>query len=127
MTQQYPRGRDDRQQPQTGATGTPTHHQPGHDFTLQTIMELQKSVGGLESEIRALREAQTNTLNRTDKACDKLENVDKKLYAAGIVLLIVLGVAGWMLNIAYDLSKDTLKAVVTQQMTSESSSKEKPE
>ncbi|MCK7458473.1 hypothetical protein [Idiomarina aminovorans] len=127
MTQQYPHGRDNRQQPQTGATGTPTHHQPGHDFTLQTIMELQKSVGSLESEIKGLREAQTNTLNRTEKACDKLESVDKKLYAAGIVLVIVLGIAGWMLNVAYDLSKDTLKAVVTQQMASETTSNNKPE
>lgn len=123
MTQRYQYGQDDRQQPQTGATGTPTPHQPGHDFTLQTIMELQKSVGSLESKIDGLREAQTNTLNRTDKALDKLEKIDKKVYAALVVLVIFSGITGWMINKAYDLSKDTLKAVVTQQVSESDSSK----
>lgn len=122
MSGQYQYGQDERQQPQTGATGQPTPHQPGHDFTLQGVMELQRTVGNLESEIRGLREAQTNTLNRTEKACEKLESVDKKLYAAGVVLVVVLGIAGWMLNIAYDLSKDTLKAVVTQRVSESDSS-----
>ncbi|RAK01632.1 hypothetical protein [Aliidiomarina maris] len=77
-----------------------------HSFTLQSIMEIQKSVGGLESSIKSLHDK----LEKMDSnICEKVEGVskkhsslsdkvhvlDKKIYAATVIgsLLILAAVA----------------------------------
>lgn len=105
-------------------TTTPPASTPGessafgshdHSFTLQSVLQMQNTLGKLEQAVGALLESEEKT--RT-----KLSRIEKILYAAGVVLLIFLGVTGWMLNTAKDFAmeyfKQTMHAAVPNQSAS---------
>lgn len=74
-----------------------------HSFTLQTIMELQKSNGQLIESVNSLRitiETQNSKLKNIE---DGLTSVNQKIYAAGIVLTIALVVGGFFVDKIWDL------------------------
>lgn len=102
------------------ASATP-HAFPSHDhsFTLQTVLELQKSVGELCAEVRLTRDAVEKINGRLDKIDDKVSAVTHKLYAAGVVVAILLTVGGFVLTKAWDMAANHLaelaKTAITQQ------------
>lgn len=53
--------------PQSFPEVTPRQVQHGHDFQLQIIMELQRSVGELSSEVRRLSADMKSTGDKVDK------------------------------------------------------------
>jgi len=91
---------------------------PDHSFTLQAVMELQRSVGALTSSVNALIEHQKESTKKIDRMEDKLSGVTHKMYAAGVVLVLVLSAAGWLLNASWGLLKDVatpaIKAAIEQ-------------
>lgn len=88
--------------------------QPTHDFTLQTIMELQKSVGGLQVSVATLTKSIENQIAALDRTNDqvkaecheinnKISGITHKIYAAGVVLGIAVIFGGWVVNKSWDL------------------------
>lgn len=74
-----------------------------HSFTLQTVMELNKTVGVLTASIDGLRrdvEAQTKSLGelRTD-----IVSIKMKIYAAGVLLTVLVACGGFIVNKAWDM------------------------
>ncbi|GAB1393341.1 hypothetical protein MASR1M60_15040 [Rhodocyclaceae bacterium] len=108
--------------PQDAGVGTSTppsfsgHHD--HSFTLQAIMELQKTVGQLSAEIKALAAASEKAAGKLDKIEDKVSGVTHKLYAAGVVITILLVVGGFIINKAWDMAANHIteiaKAAIVQ-------------
>ena len=84
-------------------TSTPhTFVSSEHSFTLQAVFELQKSMGQLTEAVNSLKVSIDNQSNRIQRLEDKLSGVTHKLYAAGVVLTIILVIGGWMINKAWD-------------------------
>ena len=76
---------------------------PGHDFTLQAVMDLKGSVGELSSTTKSLQIAIEKLGDKVEKLDDKLSAVTHKIYAASVVLVILLGVGGFLVNKAWDM------------------------
>ena len=104
---------------------TPRNYvQTGHDFTLQTIMELQKSTGQLTTAVESLKES----IDKQDKKVTKLEEtvsgVTHKIYAATAVLVILVAIGGFIVNKAWDLmATNIINSAYIQQTYSQNISK----
>jgi len=76
-------------------------HQPTHDFTLQAIMELQKSIGENSADLKSVKESFCQIEKRFDKvdgrfdvSDGKVSSLEKKVYiASGVVITITTIVA----------------------------------
>jgi Flp pilus assembly protein TadB len=94
-----------------GITSTPQSFvSPDYSFTLQMVMELQKSTGQLTEAVNSLRDAIDKQGDKIDKIEDKLSGITQKIYAAGVVLTILVVIGGFIVNKAWD--------IVVQQLTS---------
>lgn len=71
------------------------HHD--HSFTLQAIMDLQKTVTALTVSVEAMKQSVDDTRSKVSK-------FEKILYAASVVLLITLAGGGWILNTVKDFA-----------------------
>lgn len=72
-----------------------------HSFTLQAIMEMQRSLGELTQAVKTL----TDT---TKIHGDKIEKISHRVYAAGAVIVVLLGIGTFFLDKIWD----TLAAIV---------------
>ena len=96
--------------PQAGSTPHVYGGHPDHSFTLQSIMEMQKSLGSLESSINTMA---SNMDKLTDSVSDlkkKVGNVEKVMYAAGVVLVCAIAIGGWVLNTVKEFAMTAYKA-----------------
>lgn len=66
-------------------------------------MELHKSTGQLTECVNSLRSAIDSQSAQLEKIEEKVSGVTHKLYAAGVVLTILLMVGGFIVNKAWDL------------------------
>jgi len=83
--------------------GPPRHFSGAdHSFTLQAVMELQKSTGHLTEAVAGLRRSVDSQADRLQGIEDKLSGVTHKLYAAGVVLALLLAIGGFIVNKAWD-------------------------
>ena len=104
---------------------TPRNYgQTGHDFTLQTIMQLQKSTGQLTTAVESLKES----IDKQDKKVTKLEEtisgVTHKIYAATAVLVILVAIGGFIVNKGWDLmATNIINSAYIQQTYSQNLSK----
>ena len=85
------------------------HYATDHSFTLQAIMEMQKAIGGISAEIKALSAGQQKFETKLDKMEDSLSTMSKQLYAAGVVIFIALAVGGFIVDKAWDLMDEQIK------------------
>jgi hypothetical protein len=71
---------------------------PGSDysFTLQAVLELQKSVGQLQEAVSTLKD-------QAKQHSDKLEKISLRIYAATAVLVVLGSIIGFLLNKGVDL------------------------
>lgn len=78
------------QPPQTtpGAAGFGLH---SHDFTLQSVMELQKSVGELNANISSMK----SSLDGMKSKVEDLVGWKNKVLGGAAVLLFIGGLLGW--------------------------------
>lgn len=79
-----------------------------HSFTLQAILEMQKTLGKLEASVEKLSESDRET-------CSKINRIEKIMYAAGVVLIIAIAVGGWFLNTATSIATEYVKASMSSQ------------
>jgi hypothetical protein len=112
---------------ESGATATQPpftgHHD--HSFTLQVVMELQRSTGQLTEAVQTLK----STVDRLDIKLDRLNeiqcsridslgisisNIKKTLYATGVVLTLLLAVGGFIVDKSWDLVVDQIKPRVEE-------------
>jgi len=91
------------QPPQNFANVAPPHYQADHSFTLQAVMELQKSNGQLTEAVNSLRAAIQKQDTKLDKLDENLSNIRQKLYAAGVVLAIIVTIGGFLIKKTWDL------------------------
>jgi len=108
--------------PANQSVHTPPPMQASHDFTLQTVMELQKSSGEILSTLDSLKGSIEKLDKKLDKSIDKLEKksgeIERKIskishavVSAGAVLLVVLSIGGFILNKSWD---SVVKIVLNQ-------------
>lgn len=107
--------------PRTDVQSTPPYASPGHDFTLQAIMELQKSNGQLTEAVNSLKTSIDKQDSKLDKLEIKMSGVTHKIYAATIVLAICLVVGGFLVNKLWDLTVPQL----TQESSTEKTAQNK--
>ena len=81
--------------PPTELPQTPPPQPVDWSWSLQSIMELQKTVGALSKSVETLA-AQAEKHDR------KLDQISHRIYAAVAVLAVVGGVLAWILNAASD-------------------------
>lgn len=65
---------------------------PGFDFYLQSMCEVQKSVGSIESSIKYLRERDQAYDTKLDDLSNDLHNLAKEVYGAKKVAWIIGGI-----------------------------------
>lgn len=71
--------------PQNIAETTPQPFvSPDHSFTLQAVMEVQKTIGRLEHAVETLTE-------ESKKNRGILEDINKKIYAAKVLISVLFG------------------------------------
>ncbi|MDR6984513.1 hypothetical protein J2X32_003157 [Rheinheimera pacifica] len=91
---------------------TPSHMHGGeHSFTIQMIFELQKSMGQLLAKVDALNTNSEKQQDKLDKIEEKLSTVTHKIYAAGVVLAILVVVGGFFVNKAWDMMMLSIKTI----------------
>lgn len=84
--------------PATTPTGATPAYGSDHNFTLQTIMEVQKTLGGLVKQIDGLDK-------NVNKLSDDVSKHGKWIFAANAVVLIALGILGFLAKILWDIAK----------------------
>ena len=77
----------------------------------ETVLELQKSAGELCSEVRLTREAIDKLDSRLDKIEERVSSVTHKLYAASVVVAILVAVGAFVINKAWDAAAEHLADV----------------
>ena len=66
------------------------------DYTRETDLELQRSLGRLEGKVDSLIMQLTEHIKKDELAWDKVTRLEKKvMYAAGIVATIVFFITAW--------------------------------
>jgi hypothetical protein len=70
-------------------------HALDQDYAISILMEMQRTLGKTEQSITDLK-------NSVSDATNKISRIEKIIYAAGVVLAIVVVTGGWLLNSAKD-------------------------
>jgi hypothetical protein len=83
------------------------------------VFELQKTVGQLTQAVETLTEQSRDN----GKKLDRMSHV---LYAAGVVLALILGVGGWVLKIASDVAVGYFNTHQTTQQPATPTQKQTP-
>lgn len=79
-------------------------HNSDHSFTLQAVMEMQKSMGALETSVNNLATQISSQKQSMDDLKTKVGTIEKNMYAAWVILAIAIVAGGWMLNTAKDFA-----------------------
>lgn len=106
---QTPNNQGMQQPPQTAYSPPPFTGHHDHSFTLQAIMELQKSTGKLE----ATMEAQCALLKKLDEKLDKVSDDvayhNKIVFAATAIISVVVALGCYASNKAIEFGLDQIK------------------
>jgi hypothetical protein len=76
---------------QFGESTPPQYAMVDYSFTLQAVMELQKSVGQLTARFDEFDK-------KLDRQSDKLDRVNRQMYAAWAVLIVLGVIGGFLIN-----------------------------
>lgn len=91
--------------PPTELPQTPPPQPVDWSWSLQMIMELQKTVGALSKSVETLA-AQAEKHDR------KLDQISHRIYAAAALLVVIGAVLAWIFNAASDEVVDVVKEVL---------------
>jgi|GEM_PF-5079569 len=91
-------------EPVRPATTTPTNYSTqDHSFTLQLIMELQRSIGQVaESVAQGHRDSQ-RIESKLDTLDASMTSVKVTITVAGVVLAIIIAISGFFIDKAWDV------------------------
>lgn len=73
-------------------------------------MDLQKSNGEIVEAIRGLKESLAEQRKSSDALSDRLSGVTHKIYAAGVVLAILVAIGGFIVDKAVDLGIEKINS-----------------
>lgn len=89
-----------------------------HSFSLQILMEIQRSLGSLSSDVTALRADIDRSAQKLDRLEEKISGITHKMYGASVVIVIVLAVGGFLINKVWDMAAthlaDIAKAAIAE-------------
>jgi hypothetical protein len=90
-----------------------------HRFILQVVMELRGTTAQLTTSVNLLSTQLEKQANATEKHAnelrgmsDKLSGVTHKIYAAGMVLTMLVGIGGFIVSKAWDAIFQVAKPVL---------------
>ena len=83
---------------------TPPPQPLDYSFTLQAVMELQKSTGQLKESIDQLRKA-------VEGHGDQLNTISHRLYAAAVVIAVLIALGAFFLDKMWDTLVELFKLV----------------
>lgn len=110
-----PRQRDVEPQESPARPPVPYAGHSDHSFTLQAVMEMQKSIGAMECSVGHLSSKLDSQKQTMDDMRKVVGSIEKVIYAAGVILLIALALGGWMLSTAKDFAMTYYKASIEAQ------------
>lgn len=90
--------------PQPHVTTPPIHH-TDHSWTMQAIGALTQSVNTLVKQVEASEQ-------KHDQVKEAIARIDKKLYAAGVIITLLIVVGGFVLNKVVDFGMDMAKEAI---------------
>ncbi len=82
--------------PRFAETTPPRYPGSSYDFTLQLVVEMQKSIGQLQEAVGTLKE-------ESKHQGEKLDKINLKIYAATAVLVVVGTILSFLVNKGVDL------------------------
>ena len=94
-----------RQAPPQPQVTTPPIHHTDHSWTMQAIGALTQSVNTLVKQVEASEQ-------KHDQVKDAIARIDKKLYAAGVIITLLIVVGGFVLNKVVDFGMDMAKEAI---------------
>ena len=81
---------------------TPAVTNQDHSFTLQMIMELQRSIGQLSESVAQIHRDTGKIETRLDKIDASMSSVKTTITVAGIVLTIIIAISGFFVDKVWD-------------------------
>lgn len=90
--------------PQPQVTTPPVHH-TDHSWTMQAIGSLTQAVNTLTKQAEAADQ-------KHDQIKEAVARMDKKLYAAGIIVTLLIVVGGFVVNKAVDFGMEMAKEAI---------------
>jgi len=80
--------------PPSTQEGTPGSylHPDQHSFILQSVMEMQKTLGSLDKAVETLAASSEKQSNKIDDFNNRIHQIEKRIYAAGAILLLLSGI-----------------------------------
>lgn len=76
--------------PPSQGTPSPVYTHPDqHSFILQSILDMQKTLGSLERAVDNLAHSSDKQSEKVEAFSERLHHAEKKLYAAGAILVMV--------------------------------------
>jgi hypothetical protein len=109
--------------PQTRATGndtvpgalpdtpTPRYAQSGHDFTLQAVMEMHKSVGELSAKVERLIGDVEGQSKKMDTLMHNASFIKGGIAASVVFITVIVGIASFILNTKWDALITAIKSL----------------
>lgn len=82
------------------------------NWTMQALVDLKVAVVAMDTSIKALTEQIGELKTDHAKSKSKLANIEKQIYAATAVVVMVMGVGGFLANKAIDFGLDMAKKSV---------------
>lgn len=83
-------------------TPTPRYAQQGHDFSLQAVMEMQKSLGQLISDVNRLIADVKGHSEKLEAIRHQAAFMKGGLAASVFFITAIIGITGWILNTKWD-------------------------
>lgn len=81
----------------------------GPDWTMTAFMDLKVAIASMDGSIKTLTEKVSELKDEQAKAKSKLVDVEKKIYAATLIITVVIGIGGFFANKAIDFGIDMAK------------------
>jgi hypothetical protein len=69
----------------------PRYPMTDYSFTLQAVMELQKTIGGLTEAVNTLK-------TQTERQGTKLDSISHRVYAATVIVMIAVPIVAFLAN-----------------------------
>ncbi len=81
----------------------------GPDWTMTAFMDLKVAIASMDGNIKVLTEKVSDLKDEQAKVKAKLSDVEKKIYAATLIITVVIAIGGFFANKAIDFGIDMAK------------------
>jgi hypothetical protein len=81
----------------------------GPDWTMTAFMDLKVAIASMDGNIKALTEKVSDLKDEQATIKAKLSDVEKKIYAATLIITVVIAIGGFFANKAIDFGLDMAK------------------